>query len=122
MILGVGTDLTQISRIQRVLDRSGLRFVERVLSPDELARAPKDFSASWLAKRWAAKEAAAKALGCGIGTKAGFHDFVTGHTDQGAPTLTLTGLALTTSQARGHWHLSLSDDGDYAQAFVVWSD
>lgn len=121
MILGIGTDLAQISRIQKALDTSGARFVERVLSPLEQADAPNPMTASWLAKRWAAKEAAAKALGCGIGAQAGFHDFVTGYTPEGAPTLQLAGAAKQTSQGQGVWHLSLSDDGDFAQAFVIWS-
>ena len=121
MILGIGTDLTQISRIDSVLERSGERFSHRVLNADELARAPQPMTASFLAKRWAAKEAAAKALGTGIGEQAHFHDFTIANDPSGAPRLTLSGQALKTSNGAGVWHLSLSDDGDFALAFVTWS-
>lgn len=121
MILGIGTDLTQVSRIDSALERSGERFSHRVLNADELARAPQPMTASFLAKRWAAKEAAAKALGTGIGEQANFHDFTITNDALGAPQLTLSGQALKTSNAEGVWHLSLSDDGDFALAFVTWS-
>ena len=121
MILGIGTDLTQISRIDAALHRSGERFSHRVLNAEELARAPQPMTASFLAKRWAAKEAAAKALGTGIGEQANFHDFTITNDALGAPQLTLSGQALKTANGEGVWHLSLSDDGDFALAFVTWS-
>ena len=113
MIRGIGTDLAQISRIAKAMQNP--RFIERVLTAHERSAAPDPMSANWLAKRWAAKEAASKALGTGISAGAGFHDFVVGKTQAGAPTLQV-------AKHPGSWHLSLSDDGDYAQAFVVWSD
>lgn len=90
------------------------RFVERVLAESELEAAPNPLTSAWLAKRWAAKEAASKALGTGIGANARFHDFVVSNDPQGAPVLTV-------QSHPGQWDLSLSDDGDYACAFVVWS-
>lgn len=121
MILGIGTDLTQVSRIEAALARTGERFSHRVLNSEELARAPQPMTASFLAKRWAAKEAAAKALGSGIGGQAHFHDFTVSNDPSGAPQLTLSGQALETSKGEGVWHLSLSDDGGFALAFVTWS-
>ena len=112
MILGIGTDLAQISRIAQAMERP--RFIERVLSPAERERAPDPITASWLAKRWAAKEAASKALGTGIGSQLGFYDIEIQTLATGAPQLSV-------AKHGGHWHVSLSDDGDYAQAFVVWS-
>lgn len=112
MIKGIGTDIAQISRIERAMQNP--RFVERVLSESERADAPDPISAAWLAKRWAAKEAASKALGTGIGGQASFHDFVVSNDALGAP-------KLKAETHPGQWDLSLSDDGDYACAFVVWS-
>ena len=67
MIVGIGTDVVEIGRVARVLDRFGARFVERILVPEERARFERsNTKANWMAKRFAAKEAFAKALGTGI--------------------------------------------------------
>ena len=124
MIKGIGTDLVKLSRVEQSLSRFGDRFAQRVLTEDEMA----DFQQSskpvaFLAKRWAAKEAAAKALGTGIGAKAGFQDMYIEHDDLGAPLLRLTGVASETASEKGvlHTYISLSDEDDHALAFVILS-
>jgi holo-[acyl-carrier protein] synthase len=122
-VVGLGTDIVEISRVADALAKSN-RLAERVLTDPELAlfldhKQP----ARYLAKRWAAKEAAAKALGCGIGRGVSFHHFETSNDELGAPHLALTGLALETAQAKGatSFLLSISDEQNYAMATVVLS-
>ncbi|WP_290647735.1 holo-ACP synthase [Aquisalimonas sp.] len=118
----MGTDLVHVPRIQKVLARHGQRFAERVLAPEELLRWQTHADpAAYLAKRWAVKEAAAKALGTGIGGDTGFHDLRVARSAAGKPLLLVTGRAEATARALGieHWHVSISDEGDYALAFVV---
>ncbi|MFZ5757509.1 MAG: holo-ACP synthase [Pseudomonadota bacterium] len=121
-IRGIGTDLVSMARIAAVLTRHGDRFRDRVLTPDE-HRAFDDPAqeARWLAKRWAAKEAVAKAFGTGIGAQLSFQDIVIGREPAGRPTVTLRGDALQLAHDRGvtQVHLSLSDEQDLALAFVV---
>lgn len=122
MIAGVGTDIVSIARVAAVLARHGDRFVARVLVADERARLPADARrARWLAKRWAAKEAVAKAFGTGIGGQLGFQDIVIGNDAAGQPRVFLQGAGALLAQARGiaQVHLSLSDEQDTALAFVV---
>lgn len=124
---GVGTDIVAIDRIAEALAAHGDRFRQRLLCAEELqALAARRFAdgaaeARWLAKRWAAKEAVAKAFGTGIGGELSFQDIVVGREDSGRPTLALRGKGLPLAQARGvrHLHLSLSDERDCALAFVV---
>lgn len=131
MILGIGSDLVDIRRVQRSLDRFGERFITRVFTPAERARAdafarPAQRAASY-AKRYAAKEAASKALGTGYDHGVHFKDIgvVNGANDR--PTLALTGGALVRLQAItppgmvAQIHLSLTDEPPLAQAFVVIS-
>ena len=121
MICGIGTDLVQVSRVAAVLARHGDKFLWRVLGPSEMKLAPQDSTqAAWVAKRWAVKEAAAKALGVGIGAHARFTDFQVVHTEKGAPKLEVSGSAALTAGANARWHVSITDDGGFAQAFVVW--
>lgn len=122
MIVGVGTDIVAVSRIATVHARLGQRFVARVLTEDEQAAMPDgERGVRWLAKRWAAKEAVAKAFGTGIGGSIGFQDIVIGRAAAGRPTVTLRGrgefLAYDCGVSRVL--LSLSDEGDLALAFVV---
>ena len=120
MIRGVGTDLVSIERISAALERSGDRFIQRVLHPVEIAVMPAGpAQAAWVAKRWAAKEAAAKALGTGIGASASLTDFAVVSGPAGEPRLQVEGKAAATAGEGAHWHLSLSDDGGFAQAFTV---
>lgn len=123
MIVGIGTDLVKIERIERAIARSGERFAQRILRPEEFifyqnAKQP----ARYLAKRFAAKEAASKALGTGIG-KVSWQDLLISNDEQGAPLLTLYGAAQVLSEQRGTSKvlLSLSDEREHALAFVVLS-
>lgn len=113
-----GVDLIEISRIQATLDRYGQRFLQRVFTAPEIA-AYGSKPAS-LAARWAAKEAVAKALGCGIGAVRWQEIEVLGD-DDGAPVLFLHGQAAARSTAMrlSTWSISLSHTGALAIAFVV---
>lgn len=121
-IIGIGTDLVEIARVRRVLARHGERFAARVLVRAELERwRHHGDPGGFLARRWAVKEAAAKAMGTGIGGALGFHDLHIGATVGGAPTLQVTGQGATTAEGLGigSWHVSITDEGAYALAFVV---
>lgn len=126
MILGIGTDLANIDRIQATLVRFGDRFRERVFTDTELAKAArrKD-EAGTLAKRWAAKEACSKALGTGLAMGISWKDMAVSNLKSGQPVMELTGWAadkLKSMTPPGHEaivHVTLTDDHPWAQAFVV---
>ena len=126
MIIGIGSDLTDIRRIQASLDRFGERFTHRVFTEVERARSERkpDKAASY-AKRFAAKEACAKALGTGLKRGVYLADMGVVNARSGQPTLSLTGgaaarlAALIPPGMDGFIHVSLTDDHPYAQAFVV---
>lgn len=126
MIIGLGSDLSDIRRVEKSLERFGERFTHRVFTEVERARSEKktDRAASY-AKRFAAKEACAKALGTGIRRGVFWRDMGVANLPSGAPTMALTGGALARLQAitppghRAVVHLSLTDDHPYAQAFVI---
>ncbi len=129
MILGIGSDLVDIRRIQGVLDRQGERFVTRCFTPNERARAerrPRARAASY-AKRFAAKEACAKALGTGLCRGVYWRDMGVENLPSGQPTIRLAGGAasrlagLVPHGYNAVVHVSLSDDFPWAQAFVVIS-
>ncbi len=123
MILGVGTDLVQRARIEQSLERWGERFARRILSPQELAIFSKHHQpAAYLAKRFAGKEAASKALGTGIG-QVSWQEISVVNDAAGSPIVELSGAALSLFEARGarHIHVSLTDEKAYALAFVVIS-
>ena len=123
MIIGIGTDIVQIDRIKGALERRGRSFAERILCADELQIFDrKNSPVSYLAKRFAAKEAASKALGTGIGVVS-WHDMEVTNDLNGRPLLTLTGSAAQRMVDLGvtQVHLSLSDEKDVALAFVVLS-
>ncbi|MCB1700701.1 MAG: holo-ACP synthase [Pseudomonadales bacterium] len=121
-MISIGTDILRIARIDTVLERLGERFVARILTPAEQQeyRASKQ-PARLLAKRFAAKEAVAKALGSGIGRGVSWQDIAIGHDSQGAPLVTLSGGALQVANRRGgsRVELSLADEVDYVVAFAV---
>ncbi|RLA33549.1 MAG: holo-ACP synthase [Gammaproteobacteria bacterium] len=122
-IHGIGSDLIRVSRLAAVLGRHGDRFATRILAPEEqgdYARATD--RAAFLAKRFAAKEAAAKALGTGIRDGLRLAHFAIGHDALGRPTLSLLKRAAELADAAGiiATHLSISDEGGWAQAFVVF--
>jgi holo-[acyl-carrier protein] synthase len=125
MILGLGTDLVAIGRVEEVLWRHRGRFLDRVFTPAEqadcLSRAR---PARHLAARLAAKEAAMKALGTGWGLGVRWQDVEVDSGVSTPPTLRLTGVAKERAEARGIRQalVSLSHDGDYAIAVVVATD
>jgi len=127
MILGIGTDLANIDRIQGTLDRFGDRFRNRVFTPLEQAKAasrPHGEAATY-AKRWAAKEACSKALGTGLAMGISWIDMAVSNLTTGQPVMHLTGWAaqrLADMTPAGHEaivHVTLTDDHPWAQAFVV---
>ena len=126
MILGIGSDLSDIRRIQKSLDRFGDRFVERVFTEVERERSERksDRAASY-AKRFAAKEACAKALGTGMRRGVFWRDMGVINLRSGKPTMNLTGGAaeqlkrMVPEGRSAVIHLSLTDDYTYAQAFVI---
>ena len=124
MIKGIGTDLTDRRRIQRAYDRFGDRFVAKVLGTTEL----KVFQSmgdgkqvAYLAKQFAAKEAVVKALGTGFSQGIALRQIEITRRSTGAPAVKLEGRALVRASELGisTWSISLSDDGDYALAFVT---
>lgn len=126
MIIGIGSDLSDIRRIQASLDRFGDRFIDRCFTEVERTRSERktDRAASY-AKRFAAKEACAKALGTGIRSGVFWRDMGVVNMKSGQPTMALTGGAAERLAALippGHSpviHVSLTDDHPYAQAFVI---
>jgi holo-[acyl-carrier protein] synthase len=127
MIVGLGSDLCNIERIQSALDRHGERFEQRVFTDIEQAKANRRpyTKAATLAKRFAAKEAFSKAVGTGFKAGVFMKDIGVVNLPSGAPTLALTGGAkarldaLTPQGATLLVHLTLTDDHPWAQAFVI---
>lgn len=127
MIVGIGSDLCNIERIQKSLDRFGERFLARVFTDIERAKAERrPFTrAGTYAKRFAAKEAFSKAVGTGFKRGVFMKDIGVVNAPSGAPTLALTGGAKARLDALtppGHAvevHLTLTDDHPWAQAFVI---
>ncbi len=126
MILGIGTDLANIERIQGVLDRYGDRFRNRVFTDREQRKAERRRDAAGTyAKRWAAKEACSKALGTGLRMGIAWKDMSVRNLRTGQPVMELTGWAaerlksMTPEGYEATVHVSLTDDHPWAQAFVV---
>ena len=131
MILGIGTDIINCDRIAKALESQSDRFIARCFTQAEqeyaITKSDERTRVGVYAKRFAAKEACAKALGTGIAGGVTFQDFSVTKNEQGAPVLTLSGAALqrleelTPNGYAPHIHLSLSDDWPFAQAFVTIS-
>lgn len=129
MILGLGSDICDIRRIEKALERHGERFTQRVFSEAERARADRreHSRASSYAKRFAAKEACAKALGTGFAEGVFQSDLRVINLPSGAPTLSLHGgaaarlVALTPPGHEARIHLTLTDEYPYAYAQVIIS-
>lgn len=127
MIIGLGSDLCNIERIQHSLDRFGDKFEQRVFTDIERAKAARRpfTKAGTLAKRFAAKEAFSKAVGTGFKAGVFMRDIGVVNGPSGAPTLALTGgaqarlLSLVPAGHRPLVHLTLTDDHPWAQAFVI---
>ncbi len=126
MILGIGSDLCDIRRIENSLARFGERFTQRIFTPGEQAKSDRRATrAASYARRFAAKEACSKALGTGIRSGVFWRDMEVVNLPSGRPTMRLTGGAavrLAKMVPPGHEavvHVSLTDDPPLAQAFVV---
>jgi holo-[acyl-carrier protein] synthase len=122
VILGIGTDLCDIGRIERALERFGERFAERILVPSELERFRRRRKrASYLAKRFAAKEAFSKALGTGIRFPVNWHNVWVENERSGKPSLKFSKPLAALLKRRGitNIHVSLTDEIGMACAFVV---
>jgi holo-[acyl-carrier protein] synthase len=128
MILGVGSDLIDVRRIERVIARHGERFLDRIYTQAERAKAERRANRiDTYAKRFAAKEACAKALGTGLRRGVFWRDMGVVNLPSGKPTLRLTGGALRRLQEitpAGHHpqiDLTITDEGPLAQALVIIS-
>ena len=128
MIVGIGTDLVDIRRIEQTIARHGERFIARIFTEVERAKAERRANRiDTYAKRFAAKEACAKALGTGFRRGVFFRDMGVVNLPSGRPTLQLTGGALQRLQAitpagmKAQIDLALTDEWPLAQAFVVIS-
>ncbi|WP_065328596.1 holo-ACP synthase [Tritonibacter mobilis] len=126
MILGIGTDLANIERIQGVLDRFGDRFRKRVFTEVEQAKSERRLDvAGTYAKRWAAKEACSKALGTGLRMGIAWKDMSVSNLRSGQPVMHVTGWAkerLDKMTPAGHEaviHVTLTDDHPWAHAMVL---
>jgi holo-[acyl-carrier protein] synthase len=122
VIAGIGSDVVHIDRVQRVLDRYGDRFVDRILTAEEKVRFQRTRAkANHLAKRFAAKEAFSKAIGTGIRSPFRWHSITVTRDSRGKPMLKpddkMAQYLATTGVT--HFHVSLTDDADIAMAFVV---
>jgi holo-[acyl-carrier protein] synthase len=128
MILGIGSDLIDIRRVERVIERHGDRFLKRVFTEIERARAERRAGrVATYAKRFAAKEACSKALGTGMRAGVFWRDMGVVNQRSGRPTLHLTGGALARLQAMtppgyaSRIDLTITDEWPLAQAFVIIS-
>jgi holo-[acyl-carrier protein] synthase len=128
MIIGLGSDLIDIRRIEKTLERHGERFIERIFTPVERAAAERRVTkAATYAKRFAAKEACAKALGTGLRAGVFWRDMGVVNLPGGRPTLELTGgaaarlLAITPAGFAARIDLTLTDDYPLASAVVIIS-
>jgi holo-[acyl-carrier protein] synthase len=128
MIIGLGSDLADIRRIEKTLERFGERFIARCFTDIERAKAERRVTrAETYAKRFAAKEACAKALGTGLRAGVFWRDMGVVNLHSGQPTLALTGGAkarlerITPAGHRAVIHLSMTDEYPFAQALVIIS-
>lgn len=126
MIVGIGSDLADIRRIEKTLERFGDRFVARVFTEIEQAKSDKRRQrAASYAKRWAAKEACSKALGTGLRMGVAWREMGVVNLPSGQPTMRLTGGAaqrlarLIPPGMQPRIHVTITDDHPWAQAFVV---
>ena len=128
MIIGIGSDLIDVRRIAKVIERHGDRFLDRIFTTSERARAERRAkSVETYAKRFAAKEACSKALGTGIRAGVWWRDMGVINLPSGRPTMQLTGgalarlAAITPAGCEARIDLTITDEGPMAQALVVIS-
>ncbi len=123
-LIGIGTDIVAVERIERLLAEQAERFAQRLLHANEykyFQTLPSTQQAAWLAKRFATKEAVSKALGTGIGQYVQLTEIETRHNALGKPELCLHGTSLLTAERLGvtEMALTLADERHYAVAFVI---
>jgi holo-[acyl-carrier protein] synthase len=126
MIIGIGNDLIDITRVEKVLERHGERFVQRIFTPVEIRKSERRrMRTASYAKRFAAKEACAKALGTGMSAGVFWRDMGVVNLPSGKPTMALTGGAarrLESLLPPGHKaviHVTITDEFPLAQAYVI---
>jgi len=126
VILGIGNDIIDIRRVEKVIERHGERFINRIFTDIEIRKSEgRHLRAASYAKRFAAKEACAKALGTGMAAGVFWHDMGVVNLPGGKPTMALTGgaarrlAALLPAGHRASIHLTITDDFPLAQAFVI---
>ncbi len=122
MIYGIGTDIVHVNRMRENLDKYGDKFARRILTDSEFDEfKDKNDKAAFLAKRFAAKEATAKAMGTGFSGGLSLHHIGVGHDEAGKPILEFIDVAEQFLQDNNikQMHLSLADEHDYAVAFVT---
>lgn len=122
MIFGIGTDIVHIERMRKNLEKYGDKFAQRILTDAELDEfTEKNDKAAFLAKRFAAKEATAKAMGTGFSQGLSLHHIGVGHDAAGKPVLDFLDVAeiFMSDNKIKQAHLSLADERDYAVAFVT---
>ena len=122
MTIAIGTDIVEIQRIASALERQGDKFVQRILTESEIAEyQARGNSVAFLAKRFAAKEAIAKALGTGIGRGISFQHMIVSNNSEGVPQAELQANAAERLKQLGGTNvlLSLSDEKNYALAYVA---
>lgn len=121
-MLGIGTDIVELDRVRRGYERFGEHYLARILSEEERAHFPGDArAAAWLAGRWAAKEALAKALGTGFSGGIGPRQLRIFNREDGSPYVVFTDDAKDRFEAMGgrSVHLSISHERSFAVAFAV---
>ncbi len=122
MIFGIGTDIVEIERLSKAVERHGERFTGYILTDSELAEAKqRGDSIQFIAGRWAAKEAVSKALGCGLGGNCAWRDIEIIGNPNGAPQVTLSGAGLETMRKHGinKIFISISHERGHAIAMAV---
>ena len=122
MIFGIGTDIVHIERMRKNIEKYGDKFSERILTSSEQKEyISKNDKAAYLAKRFAAKEAAAKAMGTGFSEGLSLHHIGVINDEAGKPTLEFLGVGkeFIDNNKIQQTHLSLADERDYAVAFVT---
>lgn len=121
MIVGIGTDIVEVERIQRSLTRFGERFMGKILCAGEYRSLTGHRPAAYLARQFSAKEAVSKALGTGMSSGVHFRNIEIARKESGAPLVRLTGEAKSRAEKLGitDIHISMSDERDYAIAYVI---
>ena len=121
MIVGIGTDIVDVRRVQRSHARFGERFTDKILCASERRPLTGSRLAAYLARQFSAKEAVSKALGTGMRSGVHFRNIEIDRKESGAPMVRLTGEAKSRAEELGisDIHISMSDERDYAIAYVI---